>query len=580
MANKSHNLAILCLLSLLSPLMAAGAKAGQEPAQHHMIAAANPHAARAGREILRLGGSAVDATIAAQMVLTVVEPQSSGIGGGAFLLHFKPGEPGKGIKPKVRAYDGRETTPMAATETMFLDADGKPMKFRPRVLGGTAVGIPGVVRLAELVHSKHGKLPWVRLFADAIRLAEDGFNITPRLRKMIRRNKQMPDFPVARKFFYTDDGEAKAVGTRLVNRELAQVFRRIATEGADAFYKGAIARDIARAASRTHHRPIAMTEADLAAYRAKERDILCGPYRKWRICTMPPPTSGGIATIQILTMLEGFDMAALPPGSLQSVHLISEASRLAFADRDLYVADTDFVKVPVKGLLDRAYLRNRGRTISAVRSMGRAVAGIPPTKHGSLRLDRQAPDDAPKPPSTSHISVIDGSGNAVSMTTSIGSAFGARIMVRGFMLNSQIADFSAAPEKDGVKVANRVEPGKRPRSSMSPTLVLDRDGRLVMTVGSPGGSSIIGYVVRTLIATLDGGLAMQEAINLGNHINRNRKTELEKGTMLEDLAPKLRALGHKIRIRPKTSGLHGIRVLPTSLQGGADSRREGVALGD
>jgi gamma-glutamyltranspeptidase/glutathione hydrolase len=319
-----------------------------------------------------------------------------------------------------------------------------------------------------------------------------------------------------------------------------------------------------------------MTAADLSAYRAIERKILCRPYRAWRVCTMPPPTSGGIATLQILAMLERFDLARMKPGSIQAVHLISEASRLAFADRDQYVADPDFIDVPVEGLLDRAYLAHRSGLISALGAMGKAPPGIPPGRTAQL----YAPDTAPKPAGTSHISVIDGDGNAVSMTTSVGGTFGSGLMTHGFMLNSQIADFSAAPEKDGVPVANRVAPGKRPRSSMSPTLVLDADGRLVMTVGSPGGSRIIGYVVKALIGGLDGGLSMQEAISLPNHVNRNGATDLEKGTALETIAAGLRNIGHKVRVRAMVSGLHGIRVTPSGLDGGADHRREGVAVGD
>jgi len=566
----------LVILAVAGSLAAGCAGVGRELPARHMIAAANPHAARAGLEILRAGGSAVDAAIAAQLVLSLVEPQSSGIGGGAFLLHYRPGRPGGGIAPTLNAYDGRETAPMGATPTLFLDADGKPYAFRDRISGGAPVGVPGTLRMLEMAHRKHGKLPWRDLFRRAIRLAEDGFEISPRLHRMIRHDRTLGDFPAARAYFFTPLGKAKPVGARLRNPALAETLRRIAEGGADAFYSGAIAADIAAAVRHAPRRPATMTVADLEAYRAKSRGIICRFYRVRRVCVMGPPTSGGIATLQILTMLERFDLARIVPGSVQAVHLISEASRLAYADRDLYVADSDFVTVPVRGLLDRAYLGNRARLISAARSMGRAAAGIPPERVGA----RRAPDDAPKPVSTSHISVVDISGNAVSMTTSVGTAFGAGLMVRGFMLNSQIADFSARPEIDGRPVANRVEPGKRPRSSMSPTLVLDGEGRLVMAVGSPGGSRIIGYVARTLIAALDWDLPMQQAIALPNHVNRNRTTDLEKGTALEALRAGLGALGHKVRIRRLTSGLHGIRVTAHGFDGGADPRREGVAIGD
>jgi gamma-glutamyltranspeptidase/glutathione hydrolase len=560
-------------------------------AQRHMIAAANPHAARAGLEILRAGGSAVDAAIAAQMVLTLVEPQSSGIGGGAFLLHYTAGNARRGRVPALHAYDGREVAPAAATPDMFRSPAGKPMKFRERLVGGTATGIPGVLRMLEMAHRRHGKLPWARLFDAAIGLAQKGFEISPRLHGLIvRYKKRLARFPAARAYFLLPAGKkktkadpagrrtykAKSAGTRLVNRPLAAVLKRIARRGADGFYQGEVAAAMARTVATAPHRPIAMTAADIAGYRARERKILCRPYRRWRICGMPPPTSGGIAVLQILTMLERFDLAALAPGSVQAVHLISEASRLAFADRNQYVADPDFVTVPVAGLLDRGYLAHRGRQISGLRSMDKASPGIPPL----VEARRYAPDAAPKPVSTSQISVIDSAGNAVSMTTSVGGTFGSGLMSDGFILNSQLADFSAVAEKGGVPVANRVEPGKRPRSSMSPMLVLDRHDQLVMTVGSPGGSRIIGYVTKALIAALDWKLAMQDALALPNHTNRNGKTDLEKGTALEGLRDQLTAMGHRVEVRALTSGLHGIRVTNRGLEGGADPRREGVVLSD
>ncbi|MHA1108296.1 MAG: gamma-glutamyltransferase, partial [Alphaproteobacteria bacterium] len=550
---------VVVTLAVFLPALAGCAGVERTLPQRHAIAAANPHAARAGLAMLRRGGSALDALIAAQMVLTLVEPQSSGIGGGAFLLHYAPGDPESGVAPDLRAYDGRETTPMAATPDMFISPEKGPLSFRERLVGGTATGVPGVVRMLEMAHRKHGKLPWAALFQPAIELAEKGFRITPRLHSLMRRyTKRLARFKAARRYFLTASGAPKKLGSVLVNRELAAVFRRLAAEGADAMYRGVIAKDIAAAVANSPHRPIAMTEADLAAYRAKERKILCRPYRIWRICTMPPPTSGGIATLQILTMLERFDLASMKPGSVQAVHLISEAGKLAFADRNQYVADPDFINVPVVGLLDRKYLAHRSDLISTLRSTGKASPGIPP----GLRAWRHAPDRAPKPVGTSHISVIDGFGQAASMTTSVGGVFGSGLMAHGMMLNSQIADFSAKPERDGVPVVNRVEAGKRPRSSMSPTLVLDSEGRLVMAVGSPGGSSIIGYVVKSLIGALDWKLSMQDALALPNHVNRNGDsgTELEKGTALEGIAARLRAMGHKVLVRAKVSGLHGIRV--------------------
>jgi len=542
-----------------------------------MVAAANPLAVEAGLDVLRQGGSAVDAVIATQMILTLVEPQSSGIGGGAFLLHYTPGKNAGHKKAVIDAYDGRETAPESADENLFTDAQGKTIPWRQRMAGGKGVGVPGLLRMLEMSHKRHGKLPWARLFDRAIDMADRGFAVSPRLHLMITRDRHLKNFPIARRFFFTQDGEALPVGTLLKNPELAETLRQVATQGANAFYTGPIARDIATAVSKTHHLPAKMTAADIALYQAKKRRILCHPYRQWRVCGMPPPTSGGIAIAQILTMLEPYDLSRIPPSSAQAVHLVAEASKLAFADRNQYVGDPDFVKVPVAGLLDRHYLKSRAAMISADKAMGKAAPGIPP----QLVQRDSVPDDGDnRPISTSHISVVDAEGNAVSMTTTVGTAFGSRIMVRGFMLNDELTDFASAPRINGRPKVNRVEPRKRPRSSMSPTIVTDKNGKLVMAVGSPGGSSIIGYVAKALIAGLDWKMTMQDAIALPNFLNKNRKTELEEGTTLEALAPALERLGHQIHIRPKTSGLHGIRVRPGGYEGGADPRREGVARGD
>jgi gamma-glutamyltranspeptidase/glutathione hydrolase len=548
-----------------------------------MIAAANPLAARAGLEILREGGSAVDAAIAAQMVLTLVEPQSSGIGGGAFLLNYTPRDAKAGTDARIRAYDGRETAPAAATENLFLNASGQPYPLRAREAGGRGVGVPGALRMLELAHRNHGRLPWKRLFQPAIQLARDGFKVSPRLHALIARDRHLRSFAATRKYFITEEGAALPVGTLLRNPALADSLAQIAEGGADAFHKGDIARDIAAAVQGTHVLPGQMTQADLARYQAKERPVLCRPYRNWRVCGMPPPTSGGVATLQILGMLEKFDMSRIEAGSMQAVHLMSEASRLAFADRNHYLADSDFVPVPVDGLLDRDYLASRARMISAVRASKKAYPGSPPRL---IQQGLSADTDDDRHISTSHISVVDRYGSAISMTTSVGMPFGSRLMARGFMLNDQLTDFSPLPRKDGRPIANRAGPGKRPRSSMSPTIVTDPAGNLVMVIGSPGGSSIIAYVLKTLIGALDWNLSMADAIALPNHANKNGRTNLENATVLVDYAPALRALGHKLRIRRMTSGLHGIRVHKAGirdkggLEGAADPRREGVALGD
>ena len=539
-----------------------------------MISSANPFASAAGREILRAGGSAVDAAIAAQAVLTLVEPQSSGIGGGAFLMHFRKSD------GRVEAFDGRETAPAAIRPDVFVTADGKRRSFRDISTGGAAVGVPGILRMLALAHKEHGKLPWARLFERAISHSENGFPISPRLHAMIRRAKGLQNFPAARAYFLTPEGTAKAVGTLLRNPLLADTYRRLAAGGTEAFYSGDIARDISAAVANAARNPAMMTLGDIAGYQPKIRKPICRPYRTWRLCAMPPPTSGGLTTLQILGLLEGFDMARIPPSSVQAVHLISEASRLAYADRRRYIGDPDFVTVPVDGMLDSAYLRRRAEQISGTGSMGKASPGRP---RGAEKA-HLADDEREGFPSTSHLSVIDRDGNAVSMTTTIERAFGSRLMVRGFLLNNQLTDFAFIPRRDGRRVANAVAPGKRPRSSMSPTLVFDAEGNLFATVGSPGGSRIITYVIKALIGLMDWKLDMQAAIDLPNHANRNGATELEKNTPVAKHADALRKLGHNVKISSLVSGLHGIRVTRDAFgdgyDGGADRRREGVALGD
>ncbi len=566
---SARRLAALVLAPTILVIAACAAPDSGGLPRRHVIAAANPHAARAGLEILRAGGSAVDAAIAAQAMLTLVEPQSSGIGGGAFMLHYQR------RSGRVDAYDGRETAPAAAGPGLFLGPDGKGMKFLDAVIGGRSVGVPGVPRMLEIAHRAHGRLPWARLFQPAIRLARAGFAISPRLHRFIGVAKGLKAFAKTRRYFFTPGGKPKPVGSRLANPALAATLERIAGGGADAFYTGDLARRIVATVRGAPRNPGLLSLADLASYQARKRPALCRRYRDHRVCTMPPPTSGGITTLQILGLLERFDMAAVMPGSATAIHLVSEASRLAYADRDVYIADPDFVSVPVEGLLRRSYLATRSGMISAARSMGRAPPGIPG------RRARAPPGSAaPELPSTSHLTVVDGDGNAVSMTTSVENIFGSRLMVGGFMLNNQLTDFSFRPEISGRKVANRVEPGKRPRSSMAPTMVLDADGSLVLAIGSPGGSRIIGYVARTLIAVLDWRLSLQAAIALPHHVNRNGPIDLEKSTPITTRARALRSLGHKVRLRRLTSGLHGVRVTKAGLEGAADPRREGVVLGD
>nr|WP_302475301.1 gamma-glutamyltransferase [Pseudomonas koreensis] len=557
-------------------------------ASQHMAAAANPLAAEAGREMLRQGGSAIDAAIAMQAVLTLVEPQSSGIGGGAMIVLWD----GK----QVRTYDGRETAPSGATEKLFLQADGKPMPFPEAQIGGRSVGTPGVLRALELAHKQQGRLPWASLFTPAIKLAEQGFAISPRLHSLLASDPVIRRSPDMARYFLNSDGSVKAVGTRLQNPALAAVLKRIANEGADALYKGPIAEEIV-AKVQGHANPGSLSLNDLQHYRAKERAPLCTDYKRWQVCGMPPPSSGGIAVAQILGTLQALEardprLALAPlkpvktdkPAGLEpapeAVHLIAEAERLAYADRAQYVADTDFVPVPVKGLVDPGYLASRASLIGE-RSMGSARPGTPPGVQVAY-----APDRSPLRISTSQVVAVDDFGGAVSMTTTIEAAFGSHLMVQGFLLNNQMTDFSFIPEENGQKVANRVEPGKRPRSSMAPTLIFDRNsGEFVATVGSPGGSQIIEYVAKSTIGLLDWNLDPQSAISLPNFGSRNGPTELEQGQFTPTLIQALKGKGHTVNEIDMTSGTQAIvRVKDaqgkTTLAGGADPRREGEALGD
>jgi len=537
-------------------------------ARASMIAAAHPLAVEAGLRMLDLGGTAMDAAIATQLVLNLVEPQASGLGGGAYLLHYAAADNG------LRAYDARETAPAAATERLFLGEDGKPMPFAAAVGGGRSVGVPGVPRLLEVAHRRHGKLPWAKLFEPALALAESGYPMSARTHHLLGLVKGLDLDPAARALFFDAEGRPKPPGTLLRNPAFAATLRALARDGASAFYQGEIARDVVAAVRGHATNPGTLSESDLAAYTVRELTPLCGPYRTYRVCGMPPSSSGGIAVLQILGILSHFDMAAVRPVSAEAAHLLSEAARLAFADRNRHVADDRYVDVPVEGLLDHDYLRSRARLIRAEKSMGKAEAGTPPGAKITHADDTQ--DEAA---GTSHIAIVDRDGNAVSMTTTIESSFGARIMARGFLLNNELTDFNFAPMQDGRPVANRVEPGKRPRSSMAPTLVFDAAGKLHMVVGAPGGSLIIGYVTKTLVGTLDWKLDIQAAIDLPNMTSRNDATELESGTAAETLRATLAAMGHPVRVIDMTSGIHGIVRTQDGWSGGADPRREGIAKG-
>ncbi|OJT29203.1 gamma-glutamyltransferase [Pseudomonas sp. FSL W5-0203] len=557
-------------------------------AERHMAAAANPLAAEAGREMLRQGGSAIDAAIAMQAVLTLVEPQSSGIGGGAFIMLWDG--------HNVQAYDGRETAPAGATERLFLKADGTPMAFTDAQIGGRSVGTPGVLRALEMAHQKSGRLPWAKLFEPAIRLSEQGFAISPRLHSLIAADRFIAQSPDMAAYFLNADGSPKATGTLLKNPALAAVFKRIAKEGPDALYQASIADEIARKVQ-GHRNAGSLSQADLKSYTAKQRAPLCTDYKQWKVCGMPPPSSGGIAVAQILGTLQALETrtprlaiapmtpvkSASPAGlepTPEAVHLLAEAGRLAFADRALYVADADFTPVPVAGLVAPSYLAQRA-TLIGERSMGIAKPGQP----AGIQV-AYAPDRSPLRISTSQVVAVDDQGGAVSMTTTVEAAFGSHVMVQGFLLNNQMTDFSFIREENGQPVANRVQPGKRPRSAMAPTLVFDRNsGELLATVGSPGGSQIIEYVSKSLVAMLDWKLDPQAAISLPNFGSRNGATELEAGLFSPALKQALKDKGHALSEIEMTSGVQAIVRTrdaqgKVTLSGGADPRREGEALGD
>ncbi len=571
----------LCLLLILVAALPARAQAPVEAATRHMIVASHPLAAEAGLGILRDGGSALDAAIAAQAVLTLVEPQSSGLGGGAFLLHWDA------TRSVLAAWDGRETAPAAAPASLFL-RDGQPMPLPEAVPGGRAVGVPGVLRMLEAAHREHGTLPWAALFAPAIRLAEEGFPVSPRLAVQAAQHAAwLRQDPGAREVFFLADGAPVPEGHILRNPALAATLRAIAEGGADALHRGPIAADIA-AAVRRHPNAGFMTTDDLASYRPVRREPVCGVYRVVTVCGFPPPSSGGVAVLQILAFLGHQDMAALDPRgagapgpmALDAAHLLAEAGRLAFADRNRYLADPAHAPVPLRGLLDPVYLTLRAQLIDRDRAMAEPRAGNPP-----WRLGPPPPSAPPQPEhGTAHLSVTDAAGHVVAMTTTIEGPFGAHLMVRGLLLNNELTDFSFVPEVEGRPVANRVAPGKRPRSSMAPTIVFGAGGEPVLALGSAGGARIIGHVAQGLVALLDWGMEPQAAVSLPRVGALDEWVELEAGTAAAGLGPALETRGFPVRALPMTSGLGVIRMerLPDGrrLTGGADPRREGVVLGE
>ncbi len=538
-------------------------------AERHMIVAAEPDAAEAGLAMLRRGGSAVDAAIAAQLVLTLVEPQSSGIGGGAYMLVSDA--------PDLFAYDGCEMAPASAHPRMFLDADGGVRRGREIFSGGLPVGVPGTIAMLAMAHREHGRLPWAQLFEPAIALAENGFTVPARLAAALARAQRIRTMPGMRANFFHADGTPVGVGEVLRNPDLAETFRRIAVGGPEAFYRGLAADQIVTAISEGPVNPVSFTHDDLANYRPLEKTPLCGIYRAYRVCSLPPSTSGGTTVLQILGLLAHFPSDRLQPGTLSAVHLVSEASRLAYADRDRWLGDPAFVDPPVAGLLSDSYLDGRAQLIDPEYSLGLAESGTPPMRRQGILFTPQREQVSH---GTSHLSAVDETGMVVSMTMSIQAAFGAAIMAGGFILNNELTDFSLEPMIGGRPVANAAAAGKRPLSSMSPVIIFAPGGEFFAALGSPGGRLIIAYVVQALVGLIDGQLSMEETAAVPRHVNLNGATRIEDGTMLVDLAPALAAMGHDVRIGDFDSGLNGIVRMGEFYEGGADPRREGVALGD
>ncbi len=538
-------------------------------ASKFMVVTADEAASKAGEEMLQKGGNAIDATIAAQMVLNVVEPQASGIGGGGFLLYYDA------KTKKTTFYNGRETAPAKASPDMLLK-DGKPRQFNDVVRGGLSVATPGALKILKEVHEKHGKLKWGELFAPAIKMSREGFIVTPRLHTLMEHILYLKDFEEASKVYLKEDKSAYAIGDKITNPKFADTLEIIAKEGITPFYEGKIAQDIVAAVRNSKINPGVLSEKDLRNYQSKKGDLICAKYReKYKVCSMPLPSSGGVTVLQILGILENFELNKLQPQSAEAVHLVMEATRLAYADRNEYLGDIS--GVPIDKMLDKKYLTSRAALISKDKALEKVEAGKF-SQSQNLTFNNRAVEL----PSTTHMSVVDGEGNAISFTSSIEYFFGSALMVDGFLLNNQMTDFSFVAEIDGKKVANRIEPNKQPRSSMTPTFVFDANDNLVMVVGSPGGPRIIQYTLRTIIDVLDWKLDVQKAISMPNYVVLNDVVELEKNTSITKLKSNLEKMGHKVVIKDLTSGIHAITISNDNskkLKGGADPRRDGVAVG-
>lgn len=537
-------------------------------AKEFMVATANPHASQAGLDILKAGGSAADAAIAIQLMLGLVEPQSSGLGGGAILLYWD------NSAKKLIALDGRETAPKAIKPEVFLDKEGKPLQFMDAVVGGRSVGTPGTVKLLEHLHKNYGKLAWSDLFKAPIALAEKGFAVTPHMAEQVAASAEsLAKFPSTKAYFFNAEGQPLSAGVNRNNPDYAATLKTIAEQGAKGFYEGPIAQAIVDTVKNSPDTAGSLSLEDLSAYTVKEREVICMNYRAHEVCGMGTPTSGGLAMAQILGMLKEYDLSKFGADSPDSWRLIGDATRLAFADRNRYVADSDFIKVPTQGMLDPAYLKQRAELL-------KGSTGLKAVEPGNFTATTQSrvDDNSLELPSTSHFVVIDKAGNIVSMTTTIENGFGSRLMTNGFLLNNELTDFSFVSEENGQAVANRIEPNKRPRSSMAPTIVF-KDKQPVLAIGSPGGSNIIAYTTNSIIGYLDWGMDIQKAVAMPHMVNRTGDYYLEKGTDAEKYKPVFEEMGYTVKVDNLNSGLHAIAIKADGLEGGADPRRDGVVLG-
>lgn len=558
----------------LLPLLLLGACAARLPADAPVVSnnsaavsAADPRAADAGRQILARGGSAADAAMAVMLALTVVEPQSSGVGGGSFLVYHD-------ARTGLATYDGREEAPSAATPQWFLDAEGKPpASFNEARTGGRAAGVPGNLANIALAHKRHGKLPWAALFEPAIRFARDGFAVTPRFHSaLVAYRDFLASSPQGRALYYQSDGTPKPLGTIIRNPELAKLFEEIAARGADHYYRGPPAERLVAAVRSSPKHPSTMTTADVAAYEARQRPPVCGSYRVYRICGMGPPSSGGPGVYAILKQLERFDLPSRRRDDPTTWHLIAESMRLAYADRAKWIGDPDHVAVPTAGLMSDSYLAERSSLIAADKRIAKAEAGTPP---GAMAI-AEAPDT--EAAGTSSFAVADAAGNLASMTSTIEAPFGSGVVVDGYALNNELTDFNAVPDEDGKPTANRVEGGKRPRSSMSPMIAYDASGKPVLAIGAAGGTTILAQVAKAMIGVLDWKMSVQEAIAMPQLIAMGDLVRIERGTSLETMVPALEQMGHKVQVTALPLKANGVEWTAAGWRGGADPRSEGESL--